>query len=129
MLIDARNNKGMKNIMSVSNHKKIKRKEISQMKIKKKIRMKIEIKKNKSKNSDNIKDFVNNELIEPVILYGMNKKGSESLIKISENNNEIKVCEIGRGQNNNNMTDNMETRIKTQSKKEDTGNLVNPFAF
>ena len=127
MLIDARKNKGMKNIKSVSNHKKNKKRGNKSNEDKKE--NKDENRSNEIKLSENIKDLVNSELIEPVVIYGMDKKGSKSLIKISENNNEINVCEIGRGINNNNMTDNLETRVKTQSKKEDTDNIINPFGF
>ncbi len=123
LLSDARNNKGMKNIKSVSNHKKNK----------KKVNKSNENKKeNKDENEiefSNDSKLINNELIEPVFLYGMNKKGSESLIKISENNSGINVYEMGRGANNNILTDNLETRIKTQSKKEDAGKVINPFDF
>ena len=133
MLIEARKNKGMKNIKSVSNHKKNKKKGHKSNEDKKENKDENRSNENenkiKIKSSENIKDLINSDLIEPVVIYGMDKKGSESLIKISENNNEINVCEIGRGTNNNNMTDNLETRVKTQSKKEENGNVINPFAF
>ena len=122
-LREARKNKGIKNIVSVSNNKKNRKKVNKQLDE--------DMKENNSEDKKNIKnknnrneEIAEDEKIGSIVLYGSNKKGYKTEIKFEENNNGIKVEEKASGQSNNNINENPGNIEQNKNNV-----MKNPFEF
>ena len=122
-LREARKNKGIKNIVSVSNNKKNRKKVNKQLDE--------DMKENNSEDKKNIKnknnrneEIAEDEKIGSIVLYSSNKKGYKTEIKFEENNNEIKVEEKAIGQSNNNINENPGNIEQNKNNV-----MKNPFEF